>query len=716
MVAASGSTAYFVEGRYFKVVDISDPRSPRLLAQLAQASDIRAIAVSDGYAYVAGTDLAIIDVHDPSAPVEVGSFPVDASDVAISGHLAYVTNGDLLILDITDPSAPMALGRLDMPNHAANRIAVSGTTVYVAAYEQGLRIVDASNPSAPVQRGSYVPSGDASDIAISGSLAFLATYTLGVRIVDVSNAYAPSEVGFIGDPTFATGVAVSGGLAYVAGDIDLKIYDVGHPTAPRELGALATPDFTQSVCLAGNLALVTDTTRGLRVIDVTDPGAPSETGFYHTPGRARDVSASGSHVFVADDDAGLRVLDVSHPEAPVEAGAVGTPGEAYSVALSGDHAFVADHRSGLRIMDVTDVSAVTELGHVSGHADDVKVSNGYAYFVGSEGLHVVDASDTSAPAEIGRLRLFYGQPTGLSVIGNHAFAADAFGGLGIIDASNPASPVQEAYYSIPFQAHGSSMDVDASGDYAYVVSIFDGLHVLNIRDLSAPSEVGFFKMPTQDASIPVGVAVAEGRAFVLALNGGLRMIDVRNPSSPVEVGFCDVMGRTNVGNVTGGGIAVSGDYAYVADAYDGLAVIDVNVDDDADGRADWSDNCPSLANPDQTDSDGDGKGELCDFTLVAPETATIFPRSAPPPTFRWLRDQHRAFRVEFSSKRSFPSTSLVRSSRKPESLAYKTPSSAKWNAVKKLAPIGHPIYWRVVAKDGAKLVASDQVYSFSFTR
>ena len=44
---------------------------------------------------------------------------------------------------------------------------------------------------------------------------------------------------------------------------------------------------------------------------------------------------------------------------------------------------------------------------------------------------------------------------------------------------------------------------------------------------------------------------------------------------------------------------------------------DTVLDTDADGVPDIDDNCPSVANPDQKDSDGDRIGDACD----APEPA-----------------------------------------------------------------------------------------------
>ncbi|NIQ97980.1 MAG: hypothetical protein GWO11_05855 [Desulfuromonadales bacterium] len=60
-------------------------------------------------------------------------------------------------------------------------------------------------------------------------------------------------------------------------------------------------------------------------------------------------------------------------------------------------------------------------------------------------------------------------------------------------------------------------------------------------------------------------------------------------------------------------LTVLRDYAYVADYYGGLRIVRVaSTDTDSDGIADASDNCPSLANIDQSDFDGDDTGDACD--------------------------------------------------------------------------------------------------------
>lgn len=63
---------------------------------------------------------------------------------------------------------------------------------------------------------------------------------------------------------------------------------------------------------------------------------------------------------------------------------------------------------------------------------------------------------------------------------------------------------------------------------------------------------------------------------------------------------------------------------------DGEGLGDIcDEDDDGDGVADSVDNCPFIVNPDQTDSDNNGLGAACD----ASESVSTLPSETPPPDF-----------------------------------------------------------------------------------
>jgi hypothetical protein len=75
-------------------------------------------------------------------------------------------------------------------------------------------------------------------------------------------------------------------------------------------------------------------------------------------------------------------------------------------------------------------------------------------------------------------------------------------------------------------------------------------------------EVGFYDTP----GYARGVAVTANYAYVADDNSGLRIINVASPAAPAEVGFYDTPGYAN-------GVALAGSYAYVAGSDPARAVL-----------------------------------------------------------------------------------------------------------------------------------------------
>jgi hypothetical protein len=74
--------------------------------------------------------------------------------------------------------------------------------------------------------GSFDTPGLAWGVAVSGNYAYVVDGGSGLRVVNITNPSSPVEAGFYDTPGFAWGVAVSGNCAYVAdGARGLGIYD-----------------------------------------------------------------------------------------------------------------------------------------------------------------------------------------------------------------------------------------------------------------------------------------------------------------------------------------------------------------------------------------------------------------------------------------------------------------------------------------------------------
>jgi hypothetical protein len=271
---------------------------------------------------------------------------------------------------------------------------VAGSYAYVVD-GNSLRIIDVSDPTAPIETGVLEPSGSLYDVAVAGSYAYLANSTRGLRIIDVSDPADPAEVGLCDTPGNSVGVAVAGNYAYVADGSGggLRIIDISDPAVPTEVGFYITYN-ARDVAVVANYAYVADGSGGgLRIIDVSDPANPIEVGSYGTPGTAEDVAMAGDYAYTANyyssGGGTLHIIDISVPEAPAGAGFYDTPGFARGVAVSGCYVYVANHSVGLLVLRSTllgyQASGVVEL-------EDGSPLPGVTVSAGAGGETVTDAS------------------------------------------------------------------------------------------------------------------------------------------------------------------------------------------------------------------------------------------------------------------------------------------------------------------------------------
>ena len=280
LVAASGSGVH--------IIDITDPSSPVSVAYVSDAGtgfdalgNSRGITTttigSSTYAIVAAFEGAvqIMDITDPSAPTPVGSVH-DSQDTMLRGAIAVTTftsgssmyalvaaqtDDAVQILNITDLSNPdpvafvkhgvAGFDALQYPETIATVTFGSSTYALVAAFIDGIQIIDVTNPSSPTPAAS-VHSFDArfdgfplpEDMVVTevGSR----TYALvasnmgnGIQIIDVDLTYGP--------------VLTSAALNEETGILEITFMDTVDttPASTVDLSGLTIHDSGQSVSLAG---------------------------------------------------------------------------------------------------------------------------------------------------------------------------------------------------------------------------------------------------------------------------------------------------------------------------------------------------------------------------------------------------------------------------------------------------------------------------------
>jgi len=283
-----------------------------------------AVAVSGDYVYLGSYGLVIADVSDPSAPGVVGGvgLPAEVYGLAVSGGYAYVTYGEwdsresgLRVIDVSEPSSPVEVGSIGTPGYAWG-VEVWATTP-TSRRGGGASGDRREHTVGPGRSRFHRHAGERLRRRGVGGYAYVADFQSGLRVIDVSTPSAPVEVGFLDTAGYASDVAVSGGYAYVADKyMGLRVIDVNTPSAPVEVGFVETPGDCNSVAVLVGHAYVADGSGGLRVIDISTPSAPVEVGFVDT--GATGVAVAAGYAYVAGG--GLSVVDVSTPSAPVTVG------------------------------------------------------------------------------------------------------------------------------------------------------------------------------------------------------------------------------------------------------------------------------------------------------------------------------------------------------------------------------------------------------------
>jgi len=590
-VEVAGNYAYVGQGPNLTIVDISNPADPIARARvLLPVHAIDEISVTRQLVYVAtrSIGLVIVDVSSPSLPRVVAQYSErGADDIHLSGSRAYLNGrSDFLILDISNISSPSLLGRIQYAWAESTFVLLN--LAYLQGVDNTLEIVNVSDPSSPTQVGLYDLPGEGRDIFCQGNFAYMGS-TVGMHILDVSDPSSPTLSGFYACPG-VYGISVSQPLAYVASGGSspgvprgmLSVVDVSNPSSPTLVGSFRSDTFLmRDVFTSGGLAYLAAGSEGLLIVDVTAPTSPTLLGQFLTVGGAYDVAVRGGIAYLADWTAGLSIFDVSYPYRPKLLGRRRLPVESCQVCISGDLAFVAQGGSGkMSILDVSDPRSPSVLGvyETTGTLRSVAVSNGRAYlaqdyhfdWLGS--FHVVDVSDPSSPTRVGWLAT--AQAFDIAIASPTLICLSDVNRLNFIDVSSPSAPFVRSVYHDGGTWTARQVACDSNRAYVYRDWLDHpwpppidhvALNGVDFANPDAPRPHGSY---TVGGSIAGGVYVSGDLVYAI-LGSFLRIFNTK--SLPwQEVGSFNL---NSGGTFFYGGVAVEGDYVYVAHADSGLWIL-----------------------------------------------------------------------------------------------------------------------------------------------
>ena len=322
------------------VVDVSNPREPRVVAQLETqvgthshkvqvVGDIllvnyeRSMFEPNAPAWQGG--LKVFDVSQPTRPREIAFLPMQGKGVHRMTYweppYAYMSGSDagyldqfLVIVDLSDPTQPREVGRWWYPGqHTAAGESMDWTPTEGHRGVPGAKRVALHHP------------------LIRGERAYCGWWDAGLVIIDIANRSKPSLVSRLDFGSDVSGAAhtalpLPGRDLLIVTDeqiaadckglfAQVRVVDISDERQPKVVGEFPTPqgDFCQRGGRFGphnvhemrpgtlsdpNTIYLTYFNAGLRVVDVSDPTAPREVAYFVPPAPPNRSSIQFNDVLV----------------------------------------------------------------------------------------------------------------------------------------------------------------------------------------------------------------------------------------------------------------------------------------------------------------------------------------------------------------------------------------------------------------------------------
>jgi choice-of-anchor B domain-containing protein len=281
-----------------------------------------------------------------------------------------------VVIDVTNPSSPIETGWFPWGSSTWRDIRTYGNYAYVVTEAtSGVRVINLSNPNNPTTAGTFGTGISSSShnvcIDVSTGILYLPGSSAGTPAWDLTTSPTnPAYLGLAGgtgNSNYFHDLCVENGYGYgsMIYNGDLRIWDAT-TFPPTVLSDTGTPgNFTHNAWpnAAGTICVTTDETSGsvIKFFDITNKSNPIPLGQF-TPNSnsiPHNAFIVGDKVHVSWYTEGYRCIDFSNPSNPVEVASYDTwPGSSggfngcwgcYPFLPSGN-VLVSDRSTGLYIV------------------------------------------------------------------------------------------------------------------------------------------------------------------------------------------------------------------------------------------------------------------------------------------------------------------------------------------------------------------------------
>ncbi len=558
----------FVSGRYaytanytsstISVIDISNPSAPIQIATTSVGTSPVSIFVSGRYAYTANytsNTISVVDISNPKAPIQVAttSVGIHPRTIYVSGRYAYVANsdsGNVSVVDISNPKAPIQITTAALGVNPYS-IYISGRYAYTVSYNTStpsiISVIDISNPSLPVQVATTSVNAGADSIFVSGRYAYTANYDSGtMSVVDISNPSLPVQIATTSVDPGPNSVFVSGRYAYLATDSDtLVVVDISNPLAPAQIISTSVGFSPNSVYVSGRYAYTANSGNAdISVVDISGTEVSSLIAHSAEVGNLQsrnDIFAQGNIMAGTSLTVGVGGI-MSQGPLSIFASSTGATSSVFDISSAQTpNIFKVFANGNVGIGTSTPSEKLQVVGNISN--------------ITKAGTVISQIATTSVGS----------QPQGIFVSGRYAYTANYnASSISIVDISNPSAPIQIATTSVGTNPYS----IYVSGRYAYTANFTSNdISIIDISNPAAPIQTATSSVGTGAHSIYISGHYAYVANFT---SNNISVVDISNSLAPVQISTTSV--GTNPSS-----IYVSGRYAYVTNqTSNDLSVVDIS--------------------------------------------------------------------------------------------------------------------------------------------
>lgn len=233
-LALDGSTLA-IAGGVPRLFDISFPDDPFMLSTLngynafdvAIKGDLLAVALTDG--------LGLFDINDPFSPSLFSFTPTapfgSSGTVTFHDGLLFwswqddeFTIGDMYILDVSNPSSPVQLGSISAA-YFSSEPQFKDNIMFLSS-DQGVRAIDISDVTSPTEVDSKLLPGTRQELALSGGLLYRVS-NLGLTVIDVTDPTDLNVIDNLEGFSDAKGITSFDSKLWIVGDSGLSVVAAG---------------------------------------------------------------------------------------------------------------------------------------------------------------------------------------------------------------------------------------------------------------------------------------------------------------------------------------------------------------------------------------------------------------------------------------------------------------------------------------------------------